>query len=143
MIFSQSLHLLNVFVFEGFNIHHKDWLTYSDRTDRPSKVSYNLEWPYSDSLLSHSNPWLLLSQSWCYYLFCSGFPFFRRLWHVVVSVSIDFSSNTKGDDPFCLITCYYPCADWIGLNDHLRDVPREDIFKFSASGAVTELCGGI
>ena len=25
----------NVFVFGGFNVHHKDWLTYSSGTDRP------------------------------------------------------------------------------------------------------------
>ena len=31
----------NVFVFGGFNIHHKDWLTYSGGTDRPGELSYN------------------------------------------------------------------------------------------------------
>ena len=25
----------NVFVFGDFNVHHKDWLTYSSGTDRP------------------------------------------------------------------------------------------------------------
>ena len=25
----------NVFVFEEFNVHHKDWLTYSGATDQP------------------------------------------------------------------------------------------------------------
>ena len=28
----------NVFVFRNFNIHHKDWLTYSDR---PGELCYN------------------------------------------------------------------------------------------------------
>ena len=32
-----------VFVFGGFNIHHKDWLTYSDGTDRPGEPCYNLK----------------------------------------------------------------------------------------------------
>ena len=32
----------NVFVFVDFNIHHKDWLTYSGGTDRPGDLCYNL-----------------------------------------------------------------------------------------------------
>ena len=28
----------NVFVFGDFNVHHKDWLTYSGGTDRPGKL---------------------------------------------------------------------------------------------------------
>ena len=31
----------NVFVFGDFNVHHKDWLTYSSGTDRPGKLCYN------------------------------------------------------------------------------------------------------
>ena len=31
----------NVFVFGDFNIHHKDWLTYSGGTDRPGELCCN------------------------------------------------------------------------------------------------------
>ena len=31
----------NVFAFGGFNVHHKDWLTYSTGTDRPGELCYN------------------------------------------------------------------------------------------------------
>ena len=31
----------NVFVFGDLNVHHKDWLTYSGRTDRPGELCYN------------------------------------------------------------------------------------------------------
>ena len=31
----------NVFVFGDFNIHHKDWLTYSGGTDWPGELCYN------------------------------------------------------------------------------------------------------
>ena len=31
----------NVFVFEGFDVHHKDWLTYSGGTDRTGELCYN------------------------------------------------------------------------------------------------------
>ena len=37
-----SILSVNVFVFGHFNIHHKDWLTYSDGTDRPGELCYNL-----------------------------------------------------------------------------------------------------
>ena len=30
-----------VFVFGDFNVHHKDWLTYSSGTDRPGELCYN------------------------------------------------------------------------------------------------------
>ena len=31
----------NVFVFGDFNIHHKNWLTYSGGTDQPGQLCYN------------------------------------------------------------------------------------------------------
>ena len=31
----------NAFVFGHLNVHHKDWLTYSGRSDRPGELSYN------------------------------------------------------------------------------------------------------
>ena len=30
----------NVFVFGDFNVHHKDWLTYSGGTNRPGELCY-------------------------------------------------------------------------------------------------------
>ena len=30
----------NVFVFGDFNVHHKDWLTYSGGTDRPGVIIF-------------------------------------------------------------------------------------------------------
>ena len=58
----------------------------------------------------------------------------------VVSVSIDFPSNSQRDAPFHRIAYDYSCADWDGLCDHLRDVPWEDVFKLSASAAASEFC---
>ena len=52
---------------------------------------------------------------------------------VVVSVSIDFPSNSQRDAPFHRIAYDYSCANW----DHLRDVPWEDIFKLGASATAT------
>ena len=60
--------------------------------------------------------------------------------HIVVSVSIDFQSNSQRDAPFHRIAYDYSYADWGGLCDHLRDVPWEDIFKLGASAAASEFC---
>ena len=60
--------------------------------------------------------------------------------HVVVSVSIDFTTNSQHDAPFHRIGYDYSRADWDGFCDHLRDVPWEDIFKLSASAAASEFC---
>ena len=60
--------------------------------------------------------------------------------HVVVSVSIDFPTNSKRDAPFHRIAYDYSRADCNGLRDHLRDVPWEDIFKLGASAAASEFC---
>ena len=46
--------------------------------------------------------------------------------YVVVSVYIDFQSNSKGDALSHCIAYDYSCADWDGLHNHLRDVPGED-----------------
>ena len=60
--------------------------------------------------------------------------------HVVVSVSIDFPTNSQQDAPFHRIAYDKSRADWHGLCDHLRDVPWEDIFKLGASAAASEFC---
>ena len=33
----------NIFVFEDFNYHHKDWLTFSGGTERPGELCYNFK----------------------------------------------------------------------------------------------------
>ena len=60
--------------------------------------------------------------------------------HIVVSVFIDFPSNSQRDALFHRIGYNYSCVDWGGLRDHLRDVPWEDIFKLGASAFASEFC---
>ena len=69
-----------------------------------------------------------------------AFPPLENSDHVVVSVSIDFPTNSQRDAPFHRIAYDYSRADWDGLRDHLRDVPWEDIFKLGASAAASEFC---
>ena len=52
-----------------------------------------------------------------------AFPPLANSDHVVVSVSIDFLSNSQRHAPFHRIAYEYSRAGWEGLRDHLRDVP--------------------
>ena len=72
-----------------------------------------------------------------------AFPPLGNSDHVVVSVSIDFPTNSQQDAPFHRIAYDYSRADWDGLHDHLRDVPWEDIFKLGASAAACEFCAWV
>ena len=60
--------------------------------------------------------------------------------HVVVLVSIDFSTNSQEDAPFHRKAYDHSRDDWDGLRDHLGDVPWEGIFKLGASAAPSEFC---
>ena len=60
--------------------------------------------------------------------------------HVLVSVSIDFPSNSQQDAPFHRRAYDYSRTDWDGLPDHLRDITWENIFKLGAFAAASEFC---
>ena len=141
-----------MFVFGDFNVHHKDWLTYSGGTDRPGELCYNFS--ISNDLTqivnfptripdcdSHSPALLdVFLSSGAGICSTMAFPPFGNSDHVVVSVSIDFPINSEQDTPFHRIAFDYSLADWDGLRDHLRDVPWEDIFILGASAAASEFC---
>ena len=143
-------HLLMFLSLETFNVHHKDWLTYSSGTDRPGELCYNFSISNDLSQMvnfptripdcdSHSPALLDLFLSSDTSI-CStmAFPPLGNSDHVVVSVSIDFPTNLQQDAPFHGIAYDYSRANWDGLRDHLRDVPWEDIFKLGASAAASE-----
>ena len=58
----------------------------------------------------------------------------------VVSDSIDFWSNSKGDTSFHHTAYDYSRADWDSFHDHLRNVPWRNICKLRDSAAATEFC---
>ena len=137
----------NVFVFADFNVHHKDWLTYSGGTDRPGELCYNFS--ISNDLTQMVNlptripdcdshrpaPLNLFLSSDA--IICSTMAFLPlgNSDYVIVSVSVNFSINSKRDAPFHHIAYDYCRADWDGLCDHLRDVAWEDVLKLSTSAA--------
>ena len=131
----------NMFVFGDFNVRHNDWLTHSGGTDRPGELFYDFS--ISNDLVwivkfptripdcdSHSpalfNLFPSTGTSIC---FTMVFPPLRSSDHVVVSVSIDFPTNSKQDTPFHHIAYDYSRTDWDGLPDHLRDVPWKIYLK--------------
>ena len=69
-----------------------------------------------------------------------AFPPLGNSDHVVVSVSIDFPTNSQWNAPFYYIAYDYSRDDSDGVCDHLRDIPWEDIFKLAASAAASEFC---
>ena len=151
MRFSRSTHLL-MFLSLDFNVDHKDWLTYSSGTDRPGELCYNfsilndltqmVDFPtWIPDCDSHSPALLdLFLSSDASICSTMAFPPLGNSDHIVVSVSIDFPTNSKQDTLFHHIAYDYSRADWDGLRDHLRDAPWEDIFKLGASVAASEFC---
>ena len=140
----------NVFVFGDFNVHHKDWLTFSGGTDQPGELCYKLisndltqmvNFPTRILDCDSHNPALfdLFLSSDASICSAMAFPTLGNS-DDVVSVSIDFPTNSERDAPFHHTAYDYSCADWDGLCGHLRDVPWEDVFKLSASAAASEFC---
>ena len=133
-----------MFVFGDFNLHPKDWLTYSAGTDRPGELCYNFSVSYDLTQMVNFPTRIPDCALLDFFLssdasICSTmvFPPLRNCDNVVVSVSIDFLSYSQQDNPFHLIAYYYSRADWDDFRDHLRDVPWEDILKLSASAAAS------
>ena len=104
----------NVFAFGDFNVHHKDWLTYSGETDRSGglcchfSISNNLTQMVIPDCDSHSSALLdLFISSDASICSTKAFPPFRNSDHVVVSVSIDLPSYSQWDVPFQCIAYDY------------------------------------
>ena len=95
----------NVFVFGEFNVHHKNWLTYSSGTDRPGELCYNfsvsndltqmVDFPTRIPDCDSHSPALLDLFISSEVIICStmAFPPLGNSDHVVVSVSIHFPTN--------------------------------------------------
>ena len=99
----------NVFVFGNFNVHSKDWLTYSGATDWSKfyeEISNDLtrmvNFPSRIADCDSCSPslfdfFLSSDASICSIM---AFPSSGNSDHVFVSVFIDFPSNSKQDVPF-------------------------------------------
>ena len=131
-VLSINLKLMCLF---DYNIHHKDWLTYSGGTDRSGELCYNFSISNDLTQMDNFPTWIpdcdshspalldFFLSSDTSICFTVGFPSLGNSDHVVVSVSIDFASNSQKDVLFHCIAYDYSPADWDSLCDHLRDVP--------------------
>ena len=120
-------------LFRTVFVYHKNWITNSVGTDKAGELCYNFS--SSDNLNQMDNfpTWIPEYDSHSpallgLFLFpdantCStmDFPWLGNS-DVVVSVSSDSPSNSKGDAPFHCIAFDHSCADWSGLYDHVSDV---------------------
>ena len=121
-----------MFVFGDFNIHHKNWLTYSGGTGRSGELCYNLSISNDLTQMVNFPAWVPDCDSHSPALLdiflssntsnCSrmAFPPLRNSDHVAVSASTEFLSNSKwGVLPFHHIAYDYSHANWVSLCDHL------------------------
>ena len=115
-MFSRSNHLLICCLWR-LNIRHKDWLTYCDGANRPGELCYNISISNDLTQMVNSYSTFLVLLFWIYLFLdasiCStmAFPLLGNSDHLVVSVSIDFPSNSKRDSPFHRIAYDYSPAD--------------------------------
>ena len=122
----------------AWRLHHEDWLIYSVRTDKPGDFCYNfsisndltqmVNFPTRIPECDSHNPALLdffLSSDASIFSTLTSPPLKNsdHVDHVVVSVTIDFLSNSKRDALFYCIAYDYSCADWDSLWNHSRDFP--------------------
>ena len=130
-----------MFLFGDFNVHHKDWLTYSGGTDKPGELlSQRTLLRWLTFPLGSMAVILTVLLFWIYFFLLTLVFVLQWLSHHWKIMIIDFPINSKRDAPFHYIAYDYSRANWDGLRDHLRDVPWEDNFKLSASPATSEFC---
>ena len=73
---------------------------------------------------------------------CSPMAFlpFENSDHLIISFSVGCPLNSNWDAAFHCKAYDYSPADWDSFCDNLRDVPREDVFKASASAVASDFC---
>ena len=116
-----------MFVFGNFNVHHTDWLTYSGGTDSPGEICCNfsisneitqmVNFPTKILDCDSHSPALLdlfIGSDVSIYSTMAFCPLGNSD-YVVVSVSIDYPSNSQRDALFHHIAYNYSRTDWDGL----------------------------
>ena len=119
----------NVFFFGDFNIHHKDWLTYSGGTDRPSKllwisISNDLTQMVS-FLLGSLNVTLIVLLISIYFFLLTLIFILQRLSLLEIFIillsqfPLPFFFKVKTEWTILSLSYDYSRTDWDGVYDHL------------------------
>ena len=153
-IFSSIDHLLCLFLCNWdevlsinpfADVHNKDWLTYSDGTDRPGELCCSFSVSNDLTQMVNFPTWIpdfdshspaLLNLFFSYdSSICSAmaFPPLRNSDHFVVSVCIDFLSNSKGMPRFSALLMAVLVLIGMVFVIMWEMFHGEDIFKLSAS----------
>ena len=134
MTFSQSTHLL--FVFADFNVHHRDWVTYSGGTELPGELCYNFSISNDLNQMVNSPTWITACDSHS-----------PALLDLILSsdasicfTNLEILTMLLSQFPLTFLQIHNDMPDWDGLRDHLRNVPWKDIFKLGASATASEFC---
>ena len=141
----------NIFVFGDFNIHHSDWLKYSNGTNSSGIAAYNFSLSQSLTQLvdfptrfpdrDDQTPSLLD-------LFLSSNPNVCNASvlsplgnsdHAVVNVDISLSSKAAQESPVHRTLYSYHQGDWDSFRDFLRDIPWEAVFDLQAEACAREI----
>ena len=151
MSFSKWTHPTNEFVYDEFNIYHKDCLTYSDATDRPRELCDDFSlWNDLTQIVNFPTRIPncdLHSVLFCIYLFLLNLVF-ALLWlslhsKILILLWSQFPLallQPQMEMSLFITQLYYSRTDWDCLCIQLKDIPWKDIFNFGICAAPTEFC---
>ena len=142
-----------MFIFGDFNVHHKEWLTYSDGTDRRGELCCNFS--FSNNLTQmvkfliripnrdNSHGLTLFWISFFLLMLAFVLQWLFPHWEILIMLLSHvhwLSYKLKTGLPFSLRSLGLFLGLWNGLHDHLRDVPWEYIFELTPSAASCKFC---
>jgi len=145
----------NIFVFGDFNVHHSDWLVFSQDTTPSGIQVYNfsvaqsltqlVDFPtrfpdrrnHSPSLLD-----LFLTSNSSICSTTSSSPLGNSD-HVVVNIDISLSSKAALDSPIHRTLYSYHRGDWDSFRDFIRDIPWHYILHLPANECANEVTAWI
>ena len=80
----------DAFVFWDFNVHHKDWLTYTCRTDRPGELCYNFSISKNLTQMVNIPTCIPDSHNWIYLVLLMLVLFYRLSLHWKILIMLLF-----------------------------------------------------
>ena len=144
----------DILVFGDFNVHHQNWLTYSNGISFSGVEAYNfsiaqsltqvVDFPtrFSDRGDSESLLDLFLSSN---PIICkpSALSPLGKSDHAVVQIDISCNFKPAQERPFHRTLYSYHRGDWDSFRDLLRDIPWQSVFELEAEECAKEITSWI